>query len=76
MLPPTYFHLLSENPMGDRMSTSPQLKQLFSLYFFEPTGIMESMLYALKYQGNKSVGVFFGRKLAAAMRLVQRISMG
>ena len=67
MLPPTYFYLLSENPMGDRMSTAPQLKQLFSLYFFEPTGIMESMLYALKYQGNKSVGVFFGRKLAAAM---------
>ena len=66
-LPPTYFHLIQENPMGDRMSIVPRLKHLFSLYYFEPTGIMESMLYALKYQENKTVGVFFGRKLAAAM---------
>ena len=49
------------------MSIVPRLKHLFSLYYFEPTGIMESMLYALKYQENKTVGVFFGRKLAAAM---------
>ena len=28
---------------------------------------MERLLYALKYQGNKAVGLFFGKKLAAAI---------
>lgn len=66
-LPPTYFHLVNENPMDDRIATSPQLKKLFSLYYFESSGTIERMLYALKYQGNKTVGVFFGRKLAATI---------
>ena len=66
-LPKTYFHLIVQNPLNNRMAIGTQLKRCFALYFFESKGTMEKLLYALKYQGNKTVGLFFGKKLAAAI---------
>jgi len=66
-LPPTYFNLLDETPLEQKMAVKRGIKQSFALYYFESTGLMEKLLYALKYQGNKEIGHFFGRKLAAAM---------
>ena len=46
----------------------PNIRHAFSLYFFEEDSVVEKMLYQLKYEGNQSIGRFFGRKLAGIIR--------
>ena len=41
----------------------PSIKGAFSLYLFEENSVIEKMLYQLKYNGNKPIGSYFGRKL-------------
>jgi len=36
----------------------------FYLYYFKEKQGIETLLYALKYQGNRKVGTFLGQKLA------------
>ena len=63
-LPLTYFHLQHGAKLRDKMGLNPALKEVFSLYFFNKNGCIESLLYQLKYKGNKRVGHFFGQKMA------------
>lgn len=63
-LPMTYFHLQQGRKLKDKMGLDPKINEVFSLYFFNENGRIESLLYELKYKGNKRVGHFFGEKLA------------
>ena len=67
-LPMTYFHLDEGIIAGLKTEFSPQVKELFSLYFFKENGLLENLLYQLKYQGNKKIGRFFGQQLAEIIK--------
>ena len=64
-LPLTYFHLIDPSPLKQHLFTNLPVHRVFSLYVFEESAMVENLLYQLKYQGNKSVGIFFGQKLAS-----------
>ncbi|MDB2702028.1 hypothetical protein N9Z01_02850 [Flavobacteriaceae bacterium] len=63
-LPMTYFHLQQGRKLKNKMGLDPKINEVFSLYFFNEKGHIESLLYELKYNGNQRVGHFFGQKLA------------
>ena len=52
-------------PKMQYLKENYNLQEAFALYPFSKDGSIEKMLYALKYREQKSVGVFFGKKLAA-----------
>ena len=52
-------------PKMQYLKENYNLLEAFALYPFSKDGSIEKMLYALKYRGQKSVGVYFGKKLAA-----------
>ena len=64
-LPLTYFHLMHPSPLKKNLFNEFPVQRVFSLYIFEESALIESLLYELKYRGNKSVGQFFGQKLAS-----------
>ena len=64
-LPLTFFHLMQPSPLKQQLFASFPIYQAFSLYVFEESALVESLLYELKYKGNRSVGLFFGQKLAS-----------
>lgn len=64
-LPLTFFHLMQPSPLKQQLFASFPIHQAFSLYVFEESALVESLLYELKYKGNRSVGLFFGQKLAS-----------
>ena len=66
-LPLTFFHLMHPSPLKQHLFATFPIHQVFSLYFFEESALIESLLYELKYKGNRAVGAFFGQKLASLM---------
>lgn len=64
-LPLTFFHLMHPSPLKKYLFAALPIHQVFSLYVFEESALVESLLYELKYKGNRSIGVFFGQKLAS-----------
>lgn len=64
-LPLTFFHLMYPSPLKQHLFADFPIQQVFSLYVFEENALVESLLYELKYKGNRPVGAFFGQKLAS-----------
>ncbi len=64
----TYSHFENNITAQKKIGFSPQVKELFSLYFFKENGLLEHLLYQLKYQGNKKIGRFFGQQLAEIIK--------
>lgn len=64
-LPLSFFHLMHPSPIKQHLFESFPLHEVFSLYIFEEKAMIESLLYELKYKGNRAVGIFFGQKLAS-----------
>ena len=64
-LPQTYH----ENRINLTLALSehliPTIQAAFSLYLFEENGVIEKMLYQLKYKGNRAIGRYFGQKLSS-----------
>ncbi|MCI5083489.1 MAG: ComF family protein [Saprospiraceae bacterium] len=60
-LPKTNFHLLSENPFTDRFWGRVQLQGGAALYHFVKGGKTQQLVYQLKYEGLKDVGIKLGR---------------
>ncbi len=63
-LPLTYFHLIHPSPLKKHLFDDLAIERVFSLYIFEESALIESLLYQFKYDGNKTIGIFFGRRLA------------
>ena len=63
-LPLTYSHLMHPSPLKKHLFAELPLRRVFSLYVFEEGALIEALLYQLKYAGNKTVGLFFGQRLA------------
>lgn len=63
-LPQTYH----ENRINLTLALSehliPTIQAAFSLYLFEENGVIEKMLYQLKYKGNRAIARYFGQKLS------------
>lgn len=64
-LPLTYFHLIHPSPLKRHLLNDLKVDRVFSLYIFEETALIESLIYQLKYGGNKAISAFFGQKLAS-----------
>ena len=60
-LPLTFFHLMQPSPLKQQLFAAFPIHQVFSLYVFEESALVESLLYEMKYKGNRSVGLFFGK---------------
>jgi competence protein ComFC len=63
-LPLTYLNLIHPSPLKRLLFNDLKIDRVFSLYIFEEMALIESLLYQLKYVGNKAIGVFFDQKLA------------
>lgn len=70
-LPLTFFHLMQPSPLKQQLFAAFPIHQVFSLYVFEESALVESLLYEMKYKGNRSVGLFFGQKLASLIAEAQ-----
>ncbi len=63
-LPLTYFHLICPSPLKNKHFAFWGVQEVFAIYRFEKSTLIETLLYQLKYHKNRAIGVFFGRKLA------------
>ena len=70
-LPLTFFHIMQPSPLKQQLFAAFPIHQVFSLYVFEESALVESLLYEMKYKGNRSVGLFFGQKLASLIAEAQ-----
>jgi len=60
-LPLTFFHLMQPLPLKQWLFAAFPIDQVFSLYVFEESVLVESLLYEMKYKGNRSVGLFLAK---------------
>lgn len=66
-LPSTYMPITQNSLSFNRNEYHCTIRIAFSLYFFKEKSLIETLLYALKYQGNKKIGLFFGQKLGGSI---------
>ena len=60
-LPRTNFHRWENNPVNGVFTGRLNLVGATAYLYFEKTGITQSLLHALKYQGNTAIGELLGR---------------
>jgi ComF family protein len=60
-LPKTYYHLLDENPIKNKLTGRLPLKHALAFLKFRKTGIVQHLLHQLKYNNQPEVGVKLGR---------------
>jgi len=59
-LPYTDFHLQPDNIVAQQFWGRVKLEAAFALFYFVKGGKVQNMVHALKYKGNKEVGVLLG----------------
>ncbi len=67
-LPKTNFHLIPGNPVEQVFWGKIELHAATSLYFFHKAGKVQRIIHELKYNGNKAVGIFLGKKLGLEIK--------
>jgi len=73
-LPYTRMHDQEGNIMEQRLAGRFPFEAASSLLFFHKSGRIQHMLHALKYQGNREIGMTLGRMLADELKRSQRFS--
>lgn len=56
---------MQPSPLKQQLFASFPIHQAFSLYVFEESALVESLLYELKHKSNRPVVLFFSQKLAS-----------
>jgi len=59
-LPYTDFHLQPDNIVAQQFWGRVKLEAVFALFYFVKGGKVQNLVHALKYKGNKDVGVLLG----------------
>src|ERR1700753_4319705 len=60
-IPLTNFHLYADNPVEKHFTGTLALVSATSYCYFTKQAIVQHLLHALKYRGNKEAGYFYGR---------------
>ena len=66
-IPVTNFHLHAANPVEKIFWGRVAVTAAASYTYFTKDSMMQQLLHGLKYQGRKETGIFFGRKIGAAL---------
>jgi len=66
-IPVTNFHLHAANPIEKIFWGRVAITAATSYTYFTKNSMMQQLLHGLKYQGRKETGIFFGRKIGAAL---------
>lgn len=61
-LPETHFDP-KDNPLFEKFPKTLPLHSLFALFIFYPKGIVENLLYTIKYEQHPELGSFLGQQL-------------
>lgn len=64
-LPVTNFFAQPENPVEQKFYGRMQVRNAAAGYFFTKDSLMQALIYDLKYKGNKDIGFYLGKMLAA-----------
>lgn len=67
-MPDTHFEKAEDNPLARLFWGRVQLSHAFAMLYFTKNGMVQNMLYLLKYQGRKDVGVFLGNRMGARIK--------
>jgi ComF family protein len=62
-LPYTHYHLQRDNPIEKRFWGKVPVERATSLFFYEKATSTQHLLQALKYKGEKEIGVVLGKQL-------------
>jgi ComF family protein len=63
----TGFHLRPDNPVEQRFWGKVKIEHATSLFYFQKATVTQHLLHALKYKGEKQVGIMMGRTLGDAL---------
>lgn len=66
-LPETLFHLQINNPMEQKLWGRVHFEYATSMYYFNKDSRIQHLLHALKYKGQKEVGIMLGKRFAKAI---------
>jgi ComF family protein len=73
-LPKSNFHLKGENDIGFLLAGRIPLQQACSFFLFEKSGKIQKLLHSIKYQKQKELAEFLGKKYADELALAGALS--
>lgn len=62
-LPDTHFEEAEDNPLARLFWGRVLLDRSFAMLYFTKKGVVQALLYKLKYQGRKDIGFFLGKRM-------------
>jgi ComF family protein len=67
-LPRTYYESFPENPIEKIFHGRIPVEAATSLFYFSKGHLLQQLMHALKYQGNKYIGYYLGKELAKTIQ--------
>lgn len=74
LLPQTNYHHIRDNTTFQRLEGRIDIAWATSFGYYTKGGLLQYLVRELKYKGNKSVGVFLGQKMYAALKNVDWVN--
>lgn len=71
-LPVTNFFDQKGNPVEEKFYGRMAIKSAAAAYYFTKDSMLENLVYQLKYQGNKDIGVYLGKLMGEMLQQSQR----
>lgn len=65
--PKSHFTSLTDNAIHQLFWGRFPLQQAFSMYKFQKSGVLQTLMHQLKYGGQQEVGLYFGKELGKAL---------
>jgi ComF family protein len=73
-LPRTHFERFSENPIEKIFHGRIPVEAATSLFYFSKGHLLQQLMHALKYQGNKYIGYYLGKELGKSIQSNNRFN--
>lgn len=64
LLPRTKFHLQINNPLEQKFFGLIPFEYATAIYYFNKDSVLQDIMHAIKYEGNKDIAHFIGRRMA------------
>ncbi|HTN17060.1 MAG TPA: ComF family protein [Chitinophagaceae bacterium] len=74
LLPQTNYHHIRDNATFQRLEGRINIDCATSFGYYTKGGLLQYLVQELKYKGNRSVGVFLGQKMHAALKNVDWVN--
>ncbi len=66
-LPATGYFTYADNPMQQRFAGRIAVQHAASTYYFTTKSLIQNIVFAMKYRGNKEAGIFLGKQTGLAL---------